>query len=180
MPQQLTDAAAIEAEIDRIRSLGLNVLRSEWQAAFGRLSPEALTKDLIARILAYRLQERAFGGLDRESSKLLHRLASGQKPELDLNRRLKPRTVLVREYQGERHTVTVVLDGFVWQEVTYPSLSAIARAITGTAWNGHRFFGLRDADSKAEQSTSAPGNAPRNGEATPSRLHRTSTRSRRG
>jgi hypothetical protein len=58
-------------------------------------------------------------------------------------RRLKPGTVLVREYRGERHTVTVVPDGFVWQGTTYGSLSIIARAITGTAWNGPRFFGLR-------------------------------------
>jgi hypothetical protein len=60
-----------------------------------------------------------------------------------MDRRLKPGTVLVREYQGERHTVTVVPDGYVWRETTYPSLSTVARAITGTAWNGRRFFGLR-------------------------------------
>ena len=54
-----------------------------------------------------------------------------------------PGTVLLREYQGERHTVTVVAKGYVWREATYASLSIIARAITGTAWNGPRFFGLR-------------------------------------
>jgi len=57
--------------------------------------------------------------------------------------RLKPGTVLLCEYQGERHTVTVVAKGYVWREATYASLSSIARAITGTAWNGPRFFGLR-------------------------------------
>ena len=72
---------------------------------------------------------------------LLQGLARGQKPEG--RRRLKPGTVLVREYQGERHTVTVVPGGFVWREATYASLSTNARAITGTAWNGPRFFGLR-------------------------------------
>ena len=61
----------------------------------------------------------------------------------DRSRRLKPGTVLLREYQGERHTVTVVAKGYVWREATYASLSIIARAITGTAWNGPRFFGLR-------------------------------------
>ena len=60
----------------------------------------------------------------------------------DGSRRLKPGTVLVREYQGERHTVSVVPGGFAWRETTYPSLSTIARAITGTTWNGPRFFGL--------------------------------------
>ena len=63
--------------------------------------------------------------------------------EADRPRRLKPGTVLLREYQGERHTVTVVANGYVWREATYASLSIIARAITGTAWNGPRFFGLR-------------------------------------
>jgi hypothetical protein len=63
-------------------------------------------------------------------------------------RRLKPGAVLVREYRGERHTVTVVPEGFSWKGMTYTSLSTIARAITGTAWNGPRFFGLREAGRK--------------------------------
>ena len=75
---------------------------------------------------------------------LLDRLARGEKPS-ELNRRLKAGTVLVREYLGERHTVTVVPDGFLWADKTYSSLSAIAQAITGTTWNGPRFFGLRMA-----------------------------------
>jgi hypothetical protein len=58
-------------------------------------------------------------------------------------RRLKPGTVLVRDYHGQRHTVTVAADGFEWQGTTYASLSAIACAITGTAWSGPRFFALR-------------------------------------
>ncbi len=68
----------------------------------------------MGRMIAYRIQEEAFGGLDRETIKLLDRLARGEKPS-ELNRRLKAGTVLVREYQGERHTVTVVPDGFLWQ-----------------------------------------------------------------
>ena len=90
-------------------------------------------------MIACRLQERAFGGLDRESLGFLDGLARrGGLPR----RRLKPGTVLVRDYQGQRHTVTVAPDGFDWQGTTYPSLSAIARAITGTAWSGPRFFAL--------------------------------------
>jgi hypothetical protein len=85
-------------------------------------------------------QEQAFGGLDRESLMFLDGLARrGVSPR----RHLKPGTVLVRDYQGERHTVTVGREGFEWQGTTYPSLSAIARAITGTAWSGPRFFALR-------------------------------------
>jgi Protein of unknown function (DUF2924) len=140
---------AIEAEIDRIRSLGLDELRKRWRMTFGAIPPRALTKDLIARMITYRMQEEAFGGLDRATIKFLVRLARGEKPEL--NRRLKTGTILVREYRGERHTVTVVPDGFVWRDATYPSLSTIARAITGTAWNGPRFFGLRLAEGQANE-----------------------------
>jgi hypothetical protein len=133
------DPAAIEAEIARIRSLGINALRRRWRAVFGRTPPVALSKDLLGRMLASRLQERAFGGLDRQSLRLLDGFAR----HTGLPRRhLKPGTVLVRDYQGERHTVTVTPAGFDWQGRTYTSLSAIARAITGTAWSGPRFFAL--------------------------------------
>ena len=144
------DLEAIEAEIDRIRSLGLDALRAHWRATFGAVPPKGLTKDLIARMIAYRIQEEAFGGLDRATIKLLDGLAKGRKSAKEINRRLKPGTVLVREYRGERHTVTVAPNGFIWREITYGSLSTIARAITGTAWNGPRFFGLRTAKPKNE------------------------------
>jgi hypothetical protein len=142
MDQDIQDAAAIEAGIGHIRAPGIEALRKRWRVMYGAAPPKGLTKDLIARMIAYRIQCEAFGGLDRQTVKLLDRLARGRKPH-GLNRRLKAGTILVREYQGERHTVTVVPGGFLWQEGTYPSLSAIARAITGTAWNGPRFFGLR-------------------------------------
>jgi len=79
---------------------------------FGAVPPKGLTKDIIGRMIAYRIQKQAFGGLDRETLKLLDRLARGEKPN-ELNRRLKTGTVLLREYNGERHTVTVVPDGFL-------------------------------------------------------------------
>ena len=142
MAQRTIDAAAIGAEVDQIRSLGIDALRARWRMLFGAVPPKGLTKDIIGRMIAYRIQEQAFGGLDRETVKLLDRLARGQKPN-ELNRRLKTGTVLVREYNGERHTVTVVPDGFLWRDTTYSSLSIIAQAITGTKWNGPRFFGLR-------------------------------------
>jgi len=142
MAQRTIDAAAIGAEVDQIRSLGIDALRARWRMLFGAVPPKGLTKDIIGRMIAYRIQEQAFGGLDRETVKLLDRLARGEKPN-ELNRRLKTGTVLVREYNGERHTVTVVPDGFLWRDTTYSSLSIIAQAITGTKWNGPRFFGLR-------------------------------------
>jgi Protein of unknown function (DUF2924) len=148
---QSVDPTAIEAEIDLIRSLGLDALRTRWRMTFGSMPPPALTKGLIARMIAYRLQEEAFGGLDRATAKLLDACARGDKSRTELMRRLKPGTVLVREYRGERHTVTAVPNGFVWQGTTYGSLSTIARAITGTAWNGPRFFGLRTPNGDREE-----------------------------
>src|SRR5215470_8372587 len=142
MAQRTIDAAAIEAEVDQIRSLGIDALRDRWRMLFGAVPPKGLTKDIIGRMIAYRIQEQAFGGLDRETLKLSDRLARGEKPN-ELNRRLKTGTVLVREYNGERHMVTVVPDGFLWQDTTHSSLSIIAQAITGTKWNCPRFFGLR-------------------------------------
>jgi Protein of unknown function (DUF2924) len=143
MPRSSFDGEAIEAEIDRIRSLGLDELRNLWRATFRTSPPPGFTKDLIARSLCWHLQEQAFGGLDPQTAKHLASLARGDRSRPDRPRRLKPGTVLVREYQGDRHTVTVVANGFVWREATYASLSTIARAITGTNWNGPRFFGLR-------------------------------------
>jgi len=142
MDQRTVDPAAIEAEVNQIRSLGIDALRQRWRTMFGPVPPRGLTKDILGRMIAYRIQEQAFGGLDRDLVKLLDRLARGARPN-EMNRRLKAGTVLVREYQGERHTVTIVPEGFLWGDKTYSSLMVIAQAITGTKWNGPRFFGLR-------------------------------------
>jgi hypothetical protein len=144
MLQRLVDAAAVEAEIERVRSLSGAALRRRWQAEFGRPLPRGLTIDLLRRMIANRIQEEAFGTLDRATLKLLDGLAGryGSRPA---ERNLKIGTVLVRDYQGRRHTVTVEREGYVWEGKPYSSLSAIARAITGTAWSGPRFFALKSA-----------------------------------
>src|SRR6266480_2237807 len=166
MAQRTINAAAIEAEVDQIRSLGIDPLRVRWRMLFGAVPPKGLSKDIIGRMIAYRIQEEALGGLDRETVKLLDRLARGEKPN-ELNRRLKTGTVLVREYNGERHVVTVVPGGFLWRETTFSSLSVIAQAITGTKWNGPRFFGLRvpnpkNADAEKESWSEKQKPAKRN------------------
>jgi hypothetical protein len=142
MAQRSCDREAIEAEVERVRSLGLDELRTLWRTTFRSSSPpRAFNKEFLARAICWHIQERAFGGHAPEVTKLLNSLVRSGKPAVD--RFLKAGTVLVREYQGERYTVTVVPDGYVWRETTYASLSTIARAITGTAWSGPRFFGLR-------------------------------------
>jgi len=140
---QSVPAADIAAEIGRLSSLSLRDLRTAWAAEFRREPPQGLWRDLLLRTLAWRLQERAFGGYDKATLKLLE--TCGQKRAGDERcRRLKTGTVLIRDFGGTRHTVTIVPEGFIWQEKTYPSLTAIARIITGANWNGPRFFGLRE------------------------------------
>jgi Protein of unknown function (DUF2924) len=151
MARRSSDREAVEAEIDRVRSLGLDALRALWRTTLRSSPPPALTKDLVARFICWHIQEQAIGGLDPDTAKLLDSLARGDKPGTDGPRRLKPGTVLVREYQGERHTVTVVRGGYVWGEAAYASLSTIARAITGTAWSGPRFFGVRAGVNRLEE-----------------------------
>jgi hypothetical protein len=163
MTQRSADREAIEAEVDRIRSLGLDDLRTLWRTTFRSSPPKGFTKDLVARFICWHIQEQAFGGLDLQTSKVLEGYARNNKPP---DRRLKAGTVLVREYQGERHTVTIVPGGYVWRENTYASLSTIARAITGTAWNGPRFFGLRtrrdQSAMRAQRPVADPGSPRRN------------------
>jgi Protein of unknown function (DUF2924) len=132
----------IIAEIERLRTLGKDDLRLRWSTLFGKSPPPALTKDLLGRMIAWRIQEKFYGGYDKATLRLLDRLARGEVAKPAIEPRLRPGTVLMREHGGIRHTVTVTPDGFIWQDQAYPSLSAVARAITGTAWNGRRFFGL--------------------------------------
>jgi Protein of unknown function (DUF2924) len=147
---QRIESATVEAEIERVRSLSGHALRRRW---LGRSVPKQLTADLLRRMIADRTQEEAFGILDRATLKLLDNLAGRDRTRL-AERNLKIGTVLVRDYQGRRHTVTVSPEGFVWEAQLYSSLSAIARAITGTAWSGPRFFALK--------SSAEPGHRPPN------------------
>jgi hypothetical protein len=134
-----------------VRSLSGAGLRRRWQGEFGHPPPKSLTTDLLRRMIANRIQEQAFGTLDRATLKLLDGLAGRARRR---ERNLKIGTVLVRDYQGRRHTVTVGPDGFVW-EGTYSSLSAIARAITGSVWNGPRFFAIKPARATIRPRTAA-------------------------
>ena len=125
-------------------------LRADWAAESGKQPPEALWRDILLRMLTWRLQERAFGGHDKRAQRLVKTYGQGRAGDKRCQR-LKAGTVLVREFGGTRHAVTIGPNGFIWQEETWGSLTAIARAITGTNWNGPRFFGLR----KGEGNTAA-------------------------
>ena len=146
----LSDRKSLDAEIALLRDLDVGELRIQWQNAFGRLPPPHLPRHLLFRVLAYRLQVDQLGDLDTKSQRLLDSSVSpedaGQRA-VDRSRNsadLRPGTVLGREWYGHMQRVTVLTDGFSWNGKTYPSLSKAAFAITGTRWNGPKFFGLRD------------------------------------
>jgi len=142
--------AAIENEIAHLRGLDLNGLRARWRSLTGRVAPPHLPKTLLLRVLAYRVQAAALGDLDKATARLLDRIAdearSGKRIDVPVPDQvgLKPGTVLVREWESTPQRVMVLAEGFAWNGETYASLSKVARAITGTRWNGPRFFGMRD------------------------------------
>jgi hypothetical protein len=136
----------IEAEIERIRSMPIVELRALWRARFKSEPPKAFGPDLLRRGIAQKLQEDAYGGLDRATARLLNQLiaqSAKNNGKIVVPRRIKPGAVLVREWKGKSVRITVTEDGFAFEGKPYDSLSEIARMITGTRWNGPRFFGLR-------------------------------------
>jgi hypothetical protein len=136
----------IETELERIRVMPIVELRALWRAKFKSAPPAAFGPDLLRRSIAYKIQENAYGGLDRPTARLLNQLIAqyAKAPgKIALPRLIKPGAILVREWKGTSHRVTVAEVGFVYQERPYDNLSEIARLITGTRWNGPRFFGLR-------------------------------------
>lgn len=139
--------ANVEAEIEQLRTAPITFLRDRYLQLFRKEPPKAFGPDLLRHSIAYRLQERAFGGMPKPTQRQLDYLvrASATKPRgrLSLPKRIKPGSEMVRTWKGKSYKVTVHHDGFVYNGVTYPSLSEIATHITGTKWNGPRFFGLR-------------------------------------
>jgi hypothetical protein len=149
---------SVEDEIAHLRGLDLKGLRSRWQSIFQRQAPAHLTRHLLFAVIAYRIQADRFGDIDHATRQVLDRtvakeagpamsarLASFDQKRTELN----PGTVLVREWDRQSQRVMVMADGFAWNGQTYDSLSKVAFAITGTRWNGPRFFGLRDKDDRS-------------------------------
>jgi hypothetical protein len=148
---------SVEDEIAHLRGLDLREIRSRWQSVFGRPAPAHLTRHLLFAVVAYRLQADRFGDLDHATRQVLDRtVAKEAEPAMaarlasfDQKRTgLIPGTVLVREWDRQSQRVMVMADGFAWNGRTYDSLSKVAFAITGTKWNGPRFFGFRDKEDR--------------------------------
>ena len=149
---------SIEDEIAHLRGLDLEGLRARWHSVFQRQAPAHLTRHLLIAVIAYRLQADRFGDLDHATKQVLDRAIakepgpgmSARLASLDQKRTgLTPGTMLVREWDRQSQRVMVMDDGFAWNGQTYDSLSKVAFAITGTRWNGPRFFGLRDKDDRS-------------------------------
>ena len=138
---------ALDDEIARLRCLDLAGLQARWRTMFGRRAPAHLPKHLLLRIIAYRLQADLHGDLDSATVRYLDRLAkagTGRSAPLAEASSVRPGTLLVREWEGVLHRVMALDQGFAWNGTSYRSLSQVVRAITGTRWNGPRFFGLRE------------------------------------
>jgi hypothetical protein len=146
---------SIDEEIAHLRDLDLSGLHARWRAAFRKVAPPHLPRHLLFGVLVYRLQVDEFGDLDPATRRALEQ-SRGIRSRKQIADRLEvldrqqsssePGTVLMREWKGRQHRVVVMADGFAWNGRTYKSLSAVAFAMTGTRWNGPRFFGMRRSD----------------------------------
>ena len=153
----------------RLPKLDIRELREEWRRLYKADVSPHLSRELLIRAVAYRMQEVALGGLRPEPQHQLRQIAQelkeGGQATIRLRPQLKPGTRLMREWQGRTFEVVVLDDGFSWQGTQYRSLSVIARKITGTAWSGPLFFGLKQTRSARRRSSPAlaPLYAPREG-----------------
>jgi hypothetical protein len=138
---------AVEAELDRLPAMPIVQLRVRYRELFRSEPPKAFGPDLLRRSIAQRIQEKAYGCLSRSTQRLLDQMmkAYAAQPggKIVLPRRIKPGSVLVRQWKGKSHRVMVLADGFAYDGKSFGNLSEIAVLITGTRWNGPRFFGLR-------------------------------------
>ena len=135
-PIESSLAQDLATEVRCLQDLDLQTLRSEWRRRLGT-PPQTRSAELLRFILAWHIQADVFGGLDADLRKRLRGSTRSMPPAFSAGAKL------VREWQGERHEVLVEAEGFVYRGKRYGRLSSIARAITGSRWNGPRFFGLR-------------------------------------
>ena len=159
-PAVEVNETSIEQTIASLFDLDHAALKERWRALRGGDPPKRISRQLLLRALAHAMREKAFGGLSPTVRHRLQRLAAelqstGRITNIGQQPKFKSGMRLIREWQGRTHEVEVIEHGFQWNGTTYRSLSAIARAITGTRWNGHVFFGL-----KSRQSPCSAGGPP--------------------
>ena len=137
----------LSAEIAGLESFDLNQLRARWKLLYEIEAPPRLSRDWLRRAVAYRMQENVLGGLKPATRRLLERVAAdtrARKPTKVVPlRKIGSNTILIREWGGTRHQVTVLENGAMFRGKRYRSLSQVARVITGSQWSGPLFFGLK-------------------------------------
>ena len=145
-PAPVLDRGALSAEIASLSKASFKDLRERWKTLYGKEPSGHIGRSFLIRAIAYRLQEKAFGGLKPSAQQILDRVFDGR-GEAAQQRSPRPRagagTVLIREWRGVRHRVVVLDNDVVYRDRRYKSLSEVARAITGARWSGPLFFGLK-------------------------------------
>ena len=136
----------LEKEIERILSLDIPALRERWTSLFGTSPSPLLSRVFMSRAIAYRMQEKVFGGLKPSIQRILDRACEteGNDRRFAQRRRASAGTLLIREWHGVKHRVTVLDRDVLYRNRRYKSLSEVVRAITGTHWSGPLFFGLKN------------------------------------
>ncbi|WP_024577602.1 MULTISPECIES: DUF2924 domain-containing protein [unclassified Afipia] len=151
----------VETELNKLGSMPIAALRARYRELSRSEPPQAFGPDLLRRSIAQRIQEKAYGSLSGESKKQLGQfirsIASGKTGRLEVPQRIKPGSELVRVWNEQTHRVTVLAKGFSYQSEVFTSLSEIANRITGTRWNGPKFFGLRTTNKEVEAKKRAKG-----------------------
>jgi len=146
----VSNDSVVESEIARLPELSLADLRARWSNLFGRVAPKFFRRKFLAKSIAYQMQVAAQGGLSEAIKRRLREIAeaagNGTFDAAMVGPRIKPGTKLVRTWHGQTHSVMALDVGFSWNGGRYSSLSAIAKTITGTNWNGWTFFGLKGAN----------------------------------
>jgi hypothetical protein len=163
MSRAIQDATACREALARLSELNLGELRQQWRTLYKAEASPHLSRELLVRAVAYRMQEVALGrprpGRQRQLRQIAQQLKQTGAANISPRPELKPGTRLVREWQGRTYEVLVLDGGFSWQDTHYRSLSAVARKITGTAWSGPLFFGLKPNRSATRRSSQLLGPA---------------------
>ncbi len=146
---------ALAAEIASLSKLGVDELRARWKVMFGNAPSRDISRSFLTRAIAYRLQEKALGGLKPSTQRMLAEFACGGSDGSAAvpSRIVRPGAVLVREWRGISHQVSVLENGFSFRGNHYRSLSEVARQITGTRWSGPLFFGLKRPQQESHDGT---------------------------
>lgn len=145
-PRYVGDGEQLRQELAALSALSVKQLKARWRSLYGSEPPRYLSRQLLTGAVAYRLQEQAFGGLKSSTRRLLERMEEDRASHLPVRdpsaRHATAGTVLIREWRGVSHRVSVLDDGVIYRGQRYQSLSEVARLITGSRWSGPRFFGL--------------------------------------